>query len=851
MRIALLSLTVALLNGEIGGQHAGVGSHRSSSTGAQETRVASNPWHAYAVPRFPGAAPNQWVKSPGPVTIDRTAWIMAPGEFVNPHCYDSRRGRIVVTLPRKMQAVDPAGGDTVDLAAKTVIDGEEFPGGPPLQGALTCYDPVNDEILMFSYWTKNMLNVQRGPDPRLRNLDRVDIDGVTSGHFGTLRFSFADTTWRRVGETFGTAEVRAARAALFDLMAKVSRATDAAWVLRRARNAADASQVKSLFAEAAESIGGLPQPEAAKGNVASAAPLIRQAAAAAEAGQWDETLHAGGMALWHLNNVIEQDLRVEPPPRCAAPMVYDPVHKAMVLFGGWDGLVRTDLGRVTGPGVLNDTWVYDCTTRRWREVATDRRPPAQMRPALFYDPESEGVVLVTFEGAGQNKIVRLWSLDLKKGEWSLRAEQELPGPLTYHRGQGSEQPKAYTPIWGVGFDAKQQQVVFSQKDETYVLHLDLAKLPSQPAPEWTPPEPIIPQSVPRDDPAVLAKLKELPANEWVQANPQPDLRHSRAWGNLGCDPVRGWAVYFGGGHATYQINDVAIYAPGANRWARAAGDHNSPVPPNNWDGIAVGFRGGANAQHQRNIYQALDGRMYVDIGGASKETRYGGIPDGTRPGPRYTWFYDVDRGGLWRRQRISEATRVNGADGFWGRATLSSPDGRLFGLGGDQSAGPYVAARPNFYVTIYDANRNTLECRKTAGDDFPVSVAESRPFCFVPDRDQIFYVGASYRAKDKTLRTWVYDVKTNAWTDLQAKDQPEAHAYGCESIDGQNAVWVVTKAGEYIYSFEKNAWRPLGDTKAKIGGPYAQVAYVAKYGVLVSVPHRVLLMRVQVDRLDW
>lgn len=352
--------------------------------------------------------------------------------------------------------------------------------------------------------------------------------------------------------------------------------------------------------------------------------------------------------------------------------------------------------------------------------------------------------------------------------------------------------------------------------------------------EWKQPEPARPQILPPDDPAWVAKLKELPANQWVAAKPQPARWGSRDWGNLGCDPVRGLAVYFGGGHSTYQINDVAIYSPGANRWSFAAGDHNSVVPPLGWDGLAVGFRGGANAGHQRNIYEAMDGRMYVNIGSNNKETRYGGIPDGTRPGPRYTWFYDFDRGGLWRRQRIAEATKTGGADGFWGATLLSTPDGRLIGFGEDHSAGAYVPAKPHFCVSIYDANRNTLECRETSK---PVSAGisgECSGFCFLADRDQVLMVGRA---------TVVYDIKANVWKDLEAKGQPTEQLLGLAHIIDQKAVWAVTKTSEYLYSLETNTWRRLGDKKIKFGGPYAQVVYCAKYGVLVSVPFQLSVMR--------
>jgi len=72
--------------------------------------------------------------------------------------------------------------------------------------------------------------------------------------------------------------------------------------------------------------------------------------------------------------------------------------------------------------------------------------------------------------------------------------------------------------------------------------------------------------------------------------------------------------YFGGGHAPIRSTNVAIYAPGANRWIYAAGDHNDWIPPAYWDGTCMGLRGGPPAGHQRNYYCVVDGRMSASTG---------------------------------------------------------------------------------------------------------------------------------------------------------------------------------------------------------------------------------------------
>jgi len=152
------------------------------------------------------------------------------------------------------------------------------------------------------------------------------------------------------------------------------------------------------------------------------------------------------------------------------------------------------------------------------------------------------------------------------------------------------------PAYTVGLNPKNRLLLLTQsidnKAETYALRLDVSKMPSSSPPLWTEPPPIRPQVIPPDDPKWLASLKSLPANQWFEAKTQRQPE-GRGWGIALSDPVLGHVYYFGGGHATYQVNDVAIYVVGANRWVYAVGEHNDWTPPVGWGGIAMGFLGGS------------------------------------------------------------------------------------------------------------------------------------------------------------------------------------------------------------------------------------------------------------------
>lgn len=719
------------------------------------------------------------------------------GQVMHAGVWDSKRRRLVYSLRYIMLAYDPATKTWSDLKAKTVIAGRTFPGGPPAYGAGACYDPVNDEIVMTPHWCAPM---RFGG---VKNTERVAIDGRVSNHFGTLIYTPADHTWRRPANRFGSAEIRAKRKTALREIAAVSRELDALHAARRTPDE-DAAAVTQRIAAAAE--------------------------------KWRD-----------LDTQLDSALRVEPPPRCGAPMVYHEALKSIVLFGGRDGLVRTDLGLHTGPRARNDTWVYDCATQQWRELETTRRPPGKDRPAFFYDPTSALCLLVDFqEGNRRRKTkpkVRLWTLDVRAGAWSLRDEREWTGGLPMSSGRGSGGPKSRTPLYEVAYDPARQVVLMMDGKTTRAFRVDLSALPAKPAPEWTPPKAIVPQTIPPDDPAWVEKLKNLPANTWTATG---NGTAGRGWGNAACDPVRGHVYYFGGGHASYQVNDVAIYAVGANQWCFAAGDQNDSIPPTNWGGIAMGYRGGKPAHHQRNQYVAVDGRMFVGFPNVAPPP-----PAGEDAQPRaavpHAWFYDLDRGGIWRWRRPDERRADEKAVNDIA-VHVTTADGRVLGLMGQNN----IARMARIYrnrsgFCSYNIYTNTLTLRDVP-PPFPNKVPESRPLCYVSDRDQIFF--------QQTPRTWVFDVKSATFKDLKPERQPPPGAVRvAEYIDGQDAVLAVItnrakgkRAEHWVYSFKKNTWTPMtyANKPPGVSSPYGQLVYVAKYGVFVNLPG-VQVMRPDVD----
>lgn len=772
----------------------------------------------------------------------------APSMIVNGVCFDSKRNQVIYTMKGLMAAYDPATKKWRDMKAKTLLYGKAHPGGPGVYGVGTCYDPVNDEIILFPHWGG-------------QNTDMRDVTGRMSAHYGTFRYRFTDNTWRRVRRTFGSDEVRRAREQITALMGKLSDLLDEAWRLNRHPDATGqrtlADRLEALCGEA----GKLVLPKAAAAAFAEAPPRMRAAAGRAAGGKMLAAVHCGSQALRALEAVLDSPLRVEPPPRCGASLVYDPRNKAIVLFGGHDGLVRTDLGPANRPRALNDTWLYDLTTRQWRELKCPRRPPPELWPKTVYDPASGLVLLVTRRRAQRRRTparVTLWGLDVAQGAWAKLHEQ----PWTWQEGEVA----FYTwPVFEVALDPRAGLLLLTRNGrenrrpygDTFAFRLDADRLEAAPAPQWRPPPPIRPIEIPPDDGQWLARLKSLPANKWVHAKP-PREAAPRGWGVAACDVVRGWVVYFGGGHASYQVNNVAVYVVGANRWVTTAGDHNDWVPPVGWGGVAMGYRGGRHVHHQRNEYVALDGRMFWSMGTGSRRWR---AEQEKRQGPRYAWFHDIDRGGVWRQVRIDRVKLGEKVPGTYGRCCLVHPAGQVLGFGG--ALEPYDGRffKGENYFSVYDIYRNTLAVRSIPPPQ-PGIVYECRPFCTLADRNQVFFFEC-VRRKDKIerQRTWVYDVEKNAFTDLKPKRQPPDEPGTVLYLQGQDAVWAaIGRDQQWVYSFRRNTWAPLPlqtdppRARMQFDPVYTQVVYVAKYGVLVSVgsaSRGTTVMRPDVRAVTW
>jgi len=276
-------------------------------------------------------------------------------------------------------------------------------------------------------------------------------------------------------------------------------------------------------------------------------------------------------------------LPVQPPSRALSPLVFDPVSKKILLFGG-DGLDQ----------LRADTWLYDPAVRTWEERAPAIGPSPRFGHALVYLPQSRKLLLVGGNGytssvSYQAMLYRrlpweMWTYDVATNAWELiqHAEQKVPEPnpvrelvaavndrdellvLTTRRGEAA--PPA---TWHCKLDFTPS--ASGRVDPEEILRrgvkpgtVEYRTGPYDPA--W------YAEGVPPVDPKATADVfAKLPVNRWTAID-SPKWPHNRmggGWSTVAFDADHDHILHLGGGHSSYFGNDVAHYDIPTGRWSIA------------------------------------------------------------------------------------------------------------------------------------------------------------------------------------------------------------------------------------------------------------------------------------------
>jgi N-acetylneuraminic acid mutarotase len=113
-----------------------------------------------------------------------------------------------------------------------------------------------------------------------------------------------------------------------------------------------------------------------------------------------------------------------PPARMWHAMVYDTDTGTLILFGGGCWVGKTNYEKALP---LGDTWEYDPSANRWTELKPVGGPSARWRHSMFYDPASRKVIL--YGGSnGEDTFGDMWAYDLAANTWTkMHPAGDSPG----------------------------------------------------------------------------------------------------------------------------------------------------------------------------------------------------------------------------------------------------------------------------------------------------------------------------------------------------------------------------------------------------------------------------------------
>lgn len=741
--------------------------------------------------------------------------------------YDTQRKRVVAGATQFMASYDPAAKAWTNLGAKVSLAGKDYPGVPPVAWGSMCYDPVNDEIVQFG-------------GGAVYNWENWEKDKEVTGTFGTWIYSCKNNTWSQ--PQIGPAEfykardlVRPVRIALQDQMSITGE--DIVSELNGEKTGANPDGIEKVAAglkALAKQIADLGKHE----RLAAGAAKIEQAAAKLVAAGKPRDIYAAQFeALKLVTSAVQEDLWSNPHPRYISQMCYLPGQKAILVFGGHDGWQ-----------LLNDTWLYDCTTRTWQKKNPKALPRPRMMHGLVYSDKLASAVMVgACHGSWtepKDQLNEVWLYDAAADDWKLVLKS-----FPFERGKGSSYFAGYSPA---------DDAIIVQRNGGETFGLKLTKTTALEAPPATT-RPVLedqrPFDPPADDPAIVERWKNLPANTWVQAKatlaPGAGPSNEYGWGMIGYNTRLGCMIIWGGGHSTHQANDIHLYFPGANKWVCGYPGHAINIPPWNkgcGNPGGVDWRGGVNNLHARRGVGGNGGKALITIQTFSPYF-YGPTPYLRTPeswGRTTTFEFDY----FSRRWIMPLPTPVaNGMNRPYDakRTTASvAPDGT------------------SWWDTTDKTWKRLSQGKLPANHGYageggaPFVLAEKR-------KTAVALLGAG---KDKPMETWTLDFDGTEWKNTNATGAPPGSPTGSAYCEIDDCIYTSCFTGfekrtiegqEGVYSFKRNAWTTM-PSKGQAGLPgassnaWTKVTYDPKHNLVIRFvdgPGMVWVMRPEFDKLDW
>lgn len=575
---------------------------------------------------------------------------------------------------------------------------------------------------------------------------------------------------------------------------------------------------------------------------ALAAEAAKGLAALGAAGRPGVEALAGARQAWLALQRLGWSLGAEPPPRSYPGMAYDAQTETIVLFGG-EG----------EHGAMNDTWLYDCKTRTWREAQPALAPSPRCGHGMVAG-DGKAWIVSGFEPFGSMGYcaglwarlpAEVWEFDISGSAWRRLSA-----------GEGAAQPGQMQPAYALSRTPDGKQLAwtadilsYGKKKGEITGTLALPGSDAGTAQAGTAPgtlrtrglgfDPAWYEAVPAADAgATAAALAGLPANTWV--NVKPPVRHvNRDWGTTILDLDRDQLLHWAGGHSSHCGTDVAHYALALNRWhilytpelpfEYTYSNDGAPAPP-------LTVKPWGPHSYLSYAWDAVTGKMiWAGRHGSSSQTNPGGL--WTYDPATYTWSaepwtfeggsFDVERHKtcmvgtpkgivLW----ADKTTGTGGPTGLW----LADVQARVFrpltatdpkdatlprATFGDNQGIAYDAKRERvllFHFGIAEKQKIWSCALKTGAvtaltpgnaERFPADVTMGREATYLPEDDLVLVP-----TRGKPQRTLVYDCAADAWLEMPGAcsggDKPDPGygvSTGVEWDPKRKLLWLVQTDG--------------------------------------------------------
>ncbi|MHC4916248.1 MAG: Kelch repeat-containing protein, partial [Planctomycetota bacterium] len=463
---------------------------------------------------------------------------------------------------------------------------------------------------------------------------------------------------------------------------------------------------------------------------------------------------------------LEQPLHEGPSGRILPGMAYDAGGKKIVLFGG-DDLARC----------LNDTWVYDCPTRTWKEVEPPVSPTARAGHAMVYVPEAKGILMCGGYTGGWKGLSDVWIYRTAEGKWR-RLGLDLPRAMCYASGVYLPKEKAVfmacypsgrrnkkVPVYAMKLDTASAPGAAAAKDDPKMAyHCRAKRRPTDLPGEW-----LTGKGAPEKKEAVLARLKSLPANTWKNMNPTK-LAPERNWGSYIYDVKTHRGFAWGGGHSAYPGAEISTYDLLTNRW-------DGMAQPTNYNPVW--------------LHGMVGGPPGISFGGWSLLPSHARKSYGVDPVSNSVVTYAGDVFSIEHRSVISHVGPFPARFGVSTQAAyVTMPDG-LYGFASSTLARVNVAA----------GKWEMIDNKGPKGHhEYDFLAADTK-------RGRILYF------KSKGAEVWTFDLKAKSWAQEQPAGGKPAAVKGdatyIPEMDAVLTVFATVKKGPeklYFYRCAEKKW---------------------------------------------